>query len=170
MKRTLLIVVALYGCSSSTSEPSTGIDGPSAADAPATAQADAPATPHADAPPGGGVDARPTADGSPGSADAAVQMVTLNIDNYLNWCLVTVGGHTYNAMSVPAQQVPKGTVVNLHADAETAHDVGTFVWGFWTGTDPGGKDTSKDTTVTMSADKNIQACCPFANDPTPSCP
>jgi hypothetical protein len=48
----------------------------------------------------------------------------------------------------------------------------TFIWGYWTGTDgaTNGNDTSMHTTVTMDADKSVQACCPFTASPTTPCP
>jgi hypothetical protein len=56
---------------------------------------------------------------------------------------------------------PAGTVVNLGAMASASF----FVWGYWVGTDgdtSAAHDTSMTTTVTMTASKTVQACCPDA--------
>lgn len=173
MKRSILIALAVWGCSSSSTSSTTGIDAAASADSPTAPGIDA--APAVDAKPGGGVDGAPLVDAGlhplpdgPSAPDAP-QMATLSINNYLNWCQVKVGGVTYDKVSVPPLQVTKGTVVELHGAPETK-DPGVFVWGYWTGTDPGGMDASQDTTVTMTMDKSVLACCPFASDPTPSCP
>lgn len=48
-----------------------------------------------------------------------------------------------------------------------------FVWGYWVGTD-GDTGASHDTVqaamVTMDKSKVVQACCPFASDPSAPCP
>ena len=173
MKRSMLIALVVCGCSSSSTSSATGIDAAASADSPTAPGIDA--APAVDAKPGGGVDAAVLADAGlhplPDalSAPDAAQMATLTIDNYLSWCQVKVGGVTYDKVSVPPLQFVKGTVVQLHGDPETK-DPGVFVWGYWTGTDPGGMDANKDTTVTMTMNKSVLACCPFASDPTPSCP
>ncbi len=167
MKRSIWIALAVFGCSSS-STPS--------ADAPVTPQPDSPIA-LADAPAGGGADAPRVVDAPPPSADApkppdappppdAAEMVTLTIQNFGGWCTTAVGGMGYPGSTPPPTPYPKGTVVHIHA--EKASD--TFVWGYWTGTDPGGMDSNMDTTVTMTMDKSVLACCPVVTDPTPSCP
>lgn len=84
------------------------------------------------------------------------QLFTLAIDDILAWCDVSVnGGAPTN--TPPASLFEKGRVIPLHGDTANAL---IFVWGFWTGTDGGATDTNMDTTVTMSADKSIQVCCP----------
>jgi hypothetical protein len=48
--------------------------------------------------------------------------------------------------------------VNLHAAPN-----GSFVWGYWMNTDgdtSGSHDQNQTTTVTMSADKKVNVCCP----------
>jgi hypothetical protein len=58
---------------------------------------------------------------------------------------------------------PPNTVVNLNAVPNYI-----FVWGYWTGTDgdkTSAHDMSMSTTVTMTSNKTILACCP---DPPPS--
>jgi len=78
---------------------------------------------------------------------------TLTIDNYLGWCSVTVNGTAYAG----PRTFPEGTVAALHGDTANAT---LFVWGFWTRTDHGDHDTMMSTTVTMTANKTVFACCP----------
>jgi hypothetical protein len=87
--------------------------------------------------------------------------VTLKLENYLSWCSVSVNGGTANTTAVQNLSFTKGTTVNLMGDKANA----TFEWGYWVGTvgDTGAShDTTMGTTVVMSADKTVQACCPFA--------
>ncbi len=111
----------------------------------------------------GGTDATVDAPADTGTKDAATDsggdagaQVTLTLKNYLAWCDVSVNS---GATSTSDQSLPfaKGAVVNLHSEPGN-----TFFWGYWVGTDKadGGEDLNKTTTVTMSADKTIQACCP----------
>jgi hypothetical protein len=85
-------------------------------------------------------------------------MFTLNIDDFLAWCDVSVNGGAPTS-APPASSFEKGRVIPLHGDTANAS---YFVWGFWTGTDgdSGATDTHMDTTVTMSADRSIYVCCP----------
>jgi hypothetical protein len=97
-------------------------------------------------------------------------MVNLKIENYLNWCSVTVENGAASTMAVITKSVAAGTTVHLGADTA---DAASFVWGYWRGTagDTGAShDTAKMTTVTVSADKTIQACCPLTSSPTTPCP
>ena len=102
------------------------------------------------------------------SPDAA-GMSTLKINDYLNWCTVAVNGGTSSTADPVTLMFPTGTVVNLVGDKASA----TFVWGYWRGTvgdTTAAHDTAKTTTVTMSGNKTVQACCPFASAPTMPCP
>jgi hypothetical protein len=94
---------------------------------------------------------------------------TLKVENYLSWCNVGVNGGAAKSDAVQTISVPAGTVVNLHADALNS----TFVWGYWRGTagnTGAAHDKSQTTTVTVDADnKVVQACCPFATDPSTPC-
>jgi len=104
-------------------------------------------------------------DSAPGATDAAPQMFTLSIDNYLSWCSITEEGATYST----SMMFPEGTVVDLHGMAVNA----SFVWGYWTGTDGDvspAHDVNMDTTVTMTGDKSILACCPFPPPASQTCP
>jgi hypothetical protein len=100
-----------------------------------------------------------------GSGSGAGSGFTLSINDYLAWCSVTEQGATY----ATSMTLPKGTVVNLDAMPASA----TFVWGYWTGTDgdtTAAHDTNMMTTVTMSADKSLVACCPFPPPASQTCP
>src|SRR5690348_9286675 len=57
-------------------------------------------------------------------------MVTLKLENYLNWCSVTVNGGAASTTALQTLSFPAGSVVNLHGDQASA----TFVWGYWRGT------------------------------------
>jgi hypothetical protein len=87
---------------------------------------------------------------------------TLNINDFDNWCTVTVGGN-------PASLVfPPGTVVSLDAVAHA-----TFVFHYWLGTDGAnsgnnGLDPNASTTVTMTGDKDVLACCDNATERCPT--
>lgn len=83
----------------------------------------------------------------------APEMVTLTLNNFDAWCTVTEEG----VAAPPTMMFPVGTVVHLNAGPVSD----AFVWGYWTGTDGGAKDTKMSTTVTMSANKTVLACCPF---------
>ena len=90
-------------------------------------------------------------------------MFTLHVTNVLNWCDLTVDGATTKASSPPDATYSAGTVVHL-GGAPTSS---SFIWGYWTGTDGAtgtpAHDTNAMTTVTMSSDKSVSACCPFTN-------
>jgi hypothetical protein len=100
---------------------------------------------------------------SDGGADAG-STFTLHITNDLKWCNITVDGTTTTAASPADKSYAAGTVVHLSAVPTS----GTFIWGYWTGTDGASAtapnhDTNATTTVTMSANKSVTACCPFTN-------
>ncbi len=100
-----------------------------------------------------------------GSGSGAGSTVTLSINDYLAWCSVTEQGAAY----ATSMTFPKGTVVNLDAmPVSTA-----FVWGYWTGTDgdtTASHDKNMMTTVTMSGDKSVVACCPDPPPASQTCP
>jgi len=95
------------------------------------------------------------------------EQYTLAINNYLAWCTVSVNGGAPNSAAQISVALPDSSVAVLHGDAVSA----TFIWGYWTGTegDLGGGDHNHDATVTMSSDKNVLACCPFASNPGAPC-
>lgn len=104
-----------------------------------------------------------------GSGDASDGGVTLTVQNYLSWCTVAVNGGGSSAAATQTLTVQPGTVVNVSGDKASA----TFVWGYWVGTagdTTAAHDTAKMTTVTVNANKTIQACCPFAVAPNTPCP
>lgn len=129
---------------------------------------------------GGGHDAAPSGDTGgggdtgPGGGDAgdaggdgASGTVTLTINNYLNWCTVSVNGGTTTTMDPISVPVAPNTVVNLHADTAGS----SFVWGYWLGVDgDGGHDTNMNATATVTKNMTIQACCPTTAAPTTPCP
>ena len=91
-------------------------------------------------------------------------LFTLTINNFEAWCVVSVDGSSY-APAIPAASYRIGTVVDLSAQPATME----FVWGYWTGTDGDtgpAHDHSQNTTVTMTADKSVLACCPFSGSTT----
>jgi Divergent InlB B-repeat domain len=95
-------------------------------------------------------------------------MYSLTVQNYFNWCDVTENGTVYPLSAPPAMSFASGTVVDLNAAPGTA-----FVWGYWTGTDgdtTSGHDKNMATTVTMTSDKTILACCPFPPPSSQTCP
>lgn len=96
-------------------------------------------------------------------------MVTLTLENYLSCCSVSVQGGIASTTATQMLSFPKDTVVALNGDKANA----TFVWGYWVGTagDTGpSHDTTMAASVTMDADKTVQACCPFASSPNDPCP
>jgi hypothetical protein len=95
-------------------------------------------------------------------------LYTLTVQNYLDWCDVTENGTVYPASAPPVTSFAAGAVVNLNATAGSA-----FVWGYWTGTDgdtTSAHDTSMSTTVMMTSNKTILACCPFPPPASQTCP
>jgi hypothetical protein len=144
MKSTLLAALLLtVGCGSSTT-PGTGTGGSNGT--------------------GGGA-------GPGGAGGAATSGFTLTIQNYLSWCNVTENGTAYDPPAqAPAMTFPAGTVVNLMG--ATANST-NFLWGYWVGTDgdtSASHDTNMTTTVTMTSNKVVQACCPLTSAPTTPCP
>ncbi|HVV53634.1 MAG TPA: hypothetical protein VHO06_28520 [Polyangia bacterium] len=104
--------------------------------------------------------------GGTGGTTGTGTTYTLTVTNYLGWCDLTENGTAYPAGAPAAMSFPAGTVVDL-----TAAPNSIFVWGFWTGTDGdtgAAHDTSMATTVTMTADKTVAACCP--EPPSTTCP
>jgi hypothetical protein len=105
--------------------------------------------------------------GQDGAADGPV-LYTLTVQNYLDWCNVAENGTVYPVSAPPVTSFAPGTVVNLSATAGAS-----FVWGYWTGTDgdtTSAHDTSMATTVTMTSNKTILACCPFPPPASQTCP
>jgi len=91
---------------------------------------------------------------------SAFELVTLTVTNYLMWCSVSVDGDQASSAAIISKDYPDGSLSLLHADPNVP-----FVWGYWIGTDAdtsGTGDTSQDAVVTMSADRDVLACCPFA--------
>ena len=106
---------------------------------------------------------------TPDLAGTTSGMVTLTIDNYLSWCSVKVNNGTATTTETTTLMVPSGTTVNLSGDKANA----TFVWGYWFGTagdTTAAHDKNMTTTVTVTKDTKVQACCPFASAPTTPCP
>ena len=91
---------------------------------------------------------------------SAFELYTLTLTNYLTWCSVTVDSDPASSAAIISKDYPEGSLSLLHADPNVP-----FVWGYWIGTDAdtsGTGDTSQDAVVTMSADRAVLACCPFA--------
>lgn len=88
------------------------------------------------------------------------EQYTLTITNYLSWCSVAVDGNPPSTNGMIILDFPSGAVVPLHGEPASVE----FVWGYWTGTDGDvvNNDPNQDTTVTMNADRNVLACCPFS--------
>jgi hypothetical protein len=77
---------------------------------------------------------------------------TLTISNaLLAQCSISENGVPYSFSML----FPQGTAVALHGNTASG---GSYVWGYWSGTDAGGKDTNKDATVTISSDRSVVAC------------
>lgn len=94
---------------------------------------------------------------------------SLKLENYLSWCSVAVNGGTANTTAVQNLSFPAGTTVNLTGGPANA----TFVWGYWVGTTgdvSATHDVATATTVVLNQNRTVQACCPFATDPTTPCP
>jgi hypothetical protein len=95
----------------------------------------------------------PPADGGSG--------FSLTVNNFDNWCTVTIAGNPTDFTFAP------GTVLSLHAVG-----MPTFTFAYWLGTDGAnsgnnGQDPNATTTVTMNANKTVLACC---NNATEFCP
>jgi hypothetical protein len=108
-----------------------------------------------------------TSDASDGGAGDGAILYTLTIDDYANWCSVIVQDGGASTLTPQTFQFAPSTLVSLFADTAGS----TFVWGYWKGTNPdGGNDTTMSTGITMTGDKNIQACCPLKASPKTPCP
>ncbi len=90
--------------------------------------------------------------------------VLLTITNYLDWCSITVDG---DGGYIPTAAYLVGTVVDLDASPKPG-----YVWGYWNGTDgdTGSGDPKMATTVTMTASKEVFACCPQSPPAAQICP
>jgi ABC-type Fe3+-hydroxamate transport system substrate-binding protein len=94
---------------------------------------------------------------------------TLKLESYLSWCSVSVNGGAASTDATQTLTVASGTMVPLSATPASS----VFVWGYWVGTDGdtgASHDTAQAATVTMDKSKVVQACCPFASDPSTPCP
>jgi hypothetical protein len=103
------------------------------------------------------------------SGDGAAAMATLKLEDYAGWCSVTVNSGTPGTAD-QTLTFPVGTVVHLSGDTAS---VTLFQWGYWIGTAGDvsvAHDTSMTTTVTMSGDKTVQACCPDKSSTPVPCP
>ncbi len=108
-----------------------------------------------------------TSDASDGGAGDGAILYKLTIDDYANWCSVMVQDGGASTLTPQTFQFAPSTLVSLHADKASS----SFVWGYWKGTNPdGGNDTTIATSITMTANKSIQACCPLTSSPTTPCP
>ena len=96
----------------------------------------------------------------------------LTLGNFESWCAITVtqpsGTSLPNGATAPSNTIrlAAGTVVKLHGEPSSA----SFEWapsagsGGWSGAiDSGQNPLSKDTAVTLNADKTVSVCCPFTN-------
>jgi hypothetical protein len=91
-------------------------------------------------------------------------LFTLTINNFEAWCTVSVDGSTPLA-AIPTASYRIGTVVDLSGQPANME----FVWGYWTGTDGdtgSSHDHNQTTTVTMTTDKSVLACCPISGTTT----
>lgn len=82
----------------------------------------------------------------------------LTIDNFLAWCSVSVNGGAATTSPVPTPFTP-GALVPLFGQPASA----AFIWGYWRDTDVPGHDINQSITVTMTSDRTVFVCCPFAN-------
>lgn len=101
------------------------------------------------------------------ASDGGSGNFTLTINDYLNWCNVSVNGADAGS-SPPTYQFAPDASVALHGDTK---DSNVFYWGYWQAPNlaDGGKDLNKDVSITMNGDVTILACCPF-NNTANSCP
>ncbi len=158
----VLAASLLVGCSSTTSTSDSGPDSQ-------VVVPDAGTNADTGTPPDTGTSTDTGTSSDTGATSEAGANVKLTVQNYLVWCTVSVQGGASSTAATQSVTVPAGTVVNLTADK--AND--TFVWGYWVGTagdNTHAHDTKKATTVTVTKDTVVQACCPFANSPNTPCP
>jgi hypothetical protein len=101
---------------------------------------------------GGGGGGPPGPDAGNGSA------FTLSIVNIQEWCAITVDGAPLD--STASYSFDAGTVVDLTA---VGSPPGTFTFAYWTNTS---SNSDSSTTVTMSANETVSACC---QNPTQQC-
>jgi hypothetical protein len=101
------------------------------------------------------------------ASDGGSGNFTLTINDYLNWCNVSVNGGQATSTPQPMQFPPDASVA-LHGDTASS---ASFYWGYWQapGVGDGGKVTNMDVNVTMNGDVTILACCPVNTTPL-SCP
>jgi hypothetical protein len=100
-------------------------------------------------------------DATSDAGDAGL-MYTLTINDYINWCGVSVNGGATSTMDPQAFQFAPDASVSLHGDTANS---GSFYWGYWQSANlgDGGLDTNMDVTIQMNGNVNILACCPVNN-------
>jgi len=112
-------------------------------------------------------DALADAPKSDAASDAGL-MYTLTINDYINWCAVSVNGGDASTMDPQTFQFPPDASVSLHGDTASSQ---SFYWGYFQSANlvDGGKDTNMNVTIQMNGNVNVLACCPINNTPL-SCP
>jgi hypothetical protein len=111
-------------------------------------------------------------DASADGSDGAVAQVTLTINDYINWCNVTVNGAGPSTGNPQTYHFAPGTVVTVQGDTANA---AAFYWGYWGnvaadgGLADGGEDLGKTVTFTITRDMTLNACCPDNGQPLTQC-
>ena len=111
-------------------------------------------------------------DGGSNAPDEGAPQVTLTINDYLNWCTVTVNGGSPSTQSPQSYTLAPNTTVTVHGDTASAS---SFYWGYWGnvasdgGLADGGEDLGKTVTFTITADTTLNACCPDNGQPLSQC-
>jgi hypothetical protein len=113
-----------------------------------------------------------TSDSGPdGNSDIALTDATpsfaLRVENYNEECSITLNGMDLGSQTLT---FPAGAVVILNGQSSNP----LFRWGYWVGTagdTSAVHDTQPETSVTMTKNTVVQACCPFEGEsfcPPPS--
>jgi hypothetical protein len=117
-----------------------------------------------------GTDAKTDAPSDSSTTDAGdgATTFTLTINDYLNWCNVSVNGGAPSSQNPQTFQFAPDASVLLHGDTANSQ---SFYWGYWQSANitDGGKDLSMDASVIMNGNVDVLACCPVNNTPL-SCP
>ena len=102
------------------------------------------------------------------AASDAGTRYTLTINDYINWCAVSVNGGQPSTADPQTFQFPPDASVQLHGDTASSQ---SFYWGYFQSANlaDGGKDTNMDVTIQMNGNVNVLACCPL-NNTALSCP
>jgi hypothetical protein len=102
-----------------------------------------------------------SASGGSGGSSSDAGCVELTVNNFLNWCSVSISGGTPSTEATITSCVPAGTV-DLTATAAPGFEIGPDPWISGTATEKVDGGTTSATVTVKSPSACVFVCCPFA--------